>query len=181
VEQGRVQAVNADTRQVRRIAVTADMDVDFDQEKLEIFHEAWSYLGRNFFDAKMNGVDWTDVERRWLPFVAGSATRDELRRMLMLMIGELNASHLRVTPPGAIPPAIGKIGVKFDPTVYERNGALTVSSVIPLSPAAVAGLQTGDTLTAIAGVPISRSTDFDAAMANTIGRRVVLRVRSSAG
>jgi C-terminal processing protease CtpA/Prc len=130
----------------------------------------------------MNGVEWADVERRWLPFVAGSATRDELRRLLQLMIGELNASHLGVLPPpGTIPPVIGKTGVKFDPTAYESNGALTVSSVLPLSPAAVAGIQKGDTLTAIAGLPISRSTDFDAAMANTIGKRVVLRVRPVAG
>ena len=43
---------------------------------------------------KFNGVDWQAVRAQYAPLIAGAATRDEMRRLLNLMVGELNASHL---------------------------------------------------------------------------------------
>ncbi len=58
LQQGRIEAVNVDSRQTRTLNITAEFDVDFAKEKMEVFHQAWSYLHDNFFDEKMNGVDW---------------------------------------------------------------------------------------------------------------------------
>ena len=58
LENGRIRAVNVESRQVRPINVTAELDVDLSTEKLAVFHQAWGILADNFFDAKMNGVDW---------------------------------------------------------------------------------------------------------------------------
>ena len=49
------------------------------------------------------------------PLIAGSRTPDEMRRLLQLMVGELNASHLGAgAPPGGNPPTTGRIGLRFD-------------------------------------------------------------------
>src|SRR5262249_10476248 len=61
LEQGRVFSMPVDTRQAKQINVTAEMDVDFSTEKLEVFREAWTYLRDNFFDPNFNGVDWNRV------------------------------------------------------------------------------------------------------------------------
>ncbi len=50
LENGRIRAINVESRQVRQLNVTADVDVDFATEKLAVFHQAWSILADNFFD-----------------------------------------------------------------------------------------------------------------------------------
>src|SRR5664280_469682 len=99
LEQGRITIATLETRLSRPHAVTAEMDVDFEQEKTEVFAEAWRYLNDNFFDPKFNGVDWKGVRERFAPHVAGAGTPDELRRVLSLMLGELNASHMGISAP----------------------------------------------------------------------------------
>ena len=64
---------------------------------------------------------------------------DEMRRLLNLMVGELNASHLGVSGPfaGAQPTPVGNHGLRFDRAEYENNGRLKITEIIALSPAAV--------------------------------------------
>ncbi|MEV9444002.1 hypothetical protein AB0183_27895, partial [Klebsiella pneumoniae] len=93
--------------------------VDFATEKQVVFDEAWSILNRKFFDARFNGHDWAALRARFQPYVAGARTPDELRRIIGLMIGELNASHTGInrpfTGPGTLPSGrVGDIGVRFD-------------------------------------------------------------------
>ena len=64
--------VTLDRREPKGIPVTAELDVDFSREKLEAFHQAWSYLRDQFFDEKMNGVDWNAVRAVYEPRVAGT-------------------------------------------------------------------------------------------------------------
>ena len=56
-------SINIESRQSRAINVTAELDVDFAREKIAVFQQAWRILADNFFDAKMNGVDWNADER----------------------------------------------------------------------------------------------------------------------
>ena len=72
------------------------MDVDFAQEKMEVFRQAWTYMRDGFYDDKFHGVDWDAVRATYAPRIAGAQTPDEMRRLLNLMVGELNASHMGV-------------------------------------------------------------------------------------
>ena len=94
LEGGRINMVNVESRQSRAINVTADLDVDFSKEKMEVFRQAWTYMRDGFYDEKFHGADWDEVRAQFTPIVAGVRTPDELRRVLNLMMGELNASHL---------------------------------------------------------------------------------------
>ena len=47
LDNGRISAVNLEGR-TRSVAVTAEMDVDFSQEKMEVFRQGWSYMRDNF-------------------------------------------------------------------------------------------------------------------------------------
>ena len=182
LEQGRIHSVNVESRQSRAVAVTAEMDVNFDAEKMEVFSQAWRYLADNFADSTMNGVDWPAVRTRYAPHVAGARTTDEMRRILGLMVGELNASHLGLGGGGGGAgggPSTGRIGLRFDRSEYERNGRLRIASVIPLGPAAIAGVRAGQYLVAVEGRGIDARTNLDELLANTIGRRVSLSIASS--
>jgi Tol biopolymer transport system component/C-terminal processing protease CtpA/Prc len=181
LEQGRITSVSVESRQPRTVAVTAEMDVNFDAEKMEVFSQAWRYLADNFADSTMNGVDWPAVRTRYAPHIAGARTSDELRRILNLMVGELNASHSGVGggQAGGPGPVTGRIGLRFDRQEYETNGRLKVTSVIPLGAAAVAGVAAGQYLVAVDGKKIDAKTNLDELLTNTVGRRVVLSMSSN--
>jgi C-terminal processing protease CtpA/Prc len=96
------------------------------------------------------------------------------------MVGELNASHSGIGGPAAQKPYSGRTGLRFDRTEYERNGRFHITEVVPLSPAAVAGIRAGEYLVRIDSIPLSAHTSLDELLANRIGRRTVLGVASSA-
>ena len=182
LEGGRLMSVTVESRQARPVAVTAEMDVDFTAEKATVMRQAWQYLRDNFHDPRMNGTDWNAVRDHFAPLAAGARMPDELRRAMSLMVGELNASHLGIgAPPGAVPGPVGRIGLTFNRDVYESTGRLQIERVIPLSPAAVAGVPVGATLVRLNGVTLDRSTNIDSVLANTIGRRVTLGIDGAPG
>ncbi len=182
LEQGRINIVNLENRQVRPLAVTAEMDIDFAKEKLTVFRQAWTYQRDNFFDSKFNGVDWEKVRAEYEPLAAGARTPEELRRIILLMLGELNASHSGISAPAsaAAPPATGRLGLRFDRVENESSGVLRVTEVIPLSPAALVNIKPGDYLLAVDGMQISARTNLDELLAYKINRRTVLTVGSTA-
>jgi Tol biopolymer transport system component/C-terminal processing protease CtpA/Prc len=183
LEQGRLNIVNLDNRQTRALSVTAEIDVDFATEKMEVFHQAWSYLRDHFYDSNFHGVNWDTVRTVYEPQIAGARTPDEMRRLINLMIGELNASHLGIGGPssGASPvQPVGRLGLRFDRAEYEAKGQLRITEVIALSPAAISGkIKTGDYLIAVDDERIGANTNLDELLANKAGRRVALKIASS--
>ena len=186
LEQGRLNIAALDgSRPPRALNVTAELDVDFALEKNEVFRQAWTYLRDGFYDDKFHGANWEAVRAEYAPQIAGALTPDEMRRLLNLMVGELNASHLGVSAPqtggGGGGAVAGKLGLRFDRAEYERAGRLRVTEVIALSPAAVSRqIKAGDYLLAVDGVTISARTNLDELLSHKIGRRVALRVAASA-
>ena len=52
LDRGRIFSVTLEKREPKAIAVTAELDVDFSQEKAEAFHQAWTYLRDRFFEQR---------------------------------------------------------------------------------------------------------------------------------
>ncbi|MEN3334132.1 MAG: tricorn protease [Blastocatellia bacterium] len=182
IEQGRINVVTLESRQTRALAVTAEMEVDFAREKMEAFRQAWAYLRDNFYDANFHGVNWEAVRAEYEPRIAGARTPEEMRRLLNLMVGELNASHSGVSGPftGAQVTPSGRTGLSFDRSEYETNGRLRITSVLPLSPAALAGIKPGEYLLAVDGTPMGAHINLDELLSFKINRRVALSVAASA-
>ncbi len=180
LENGRINTVQVDTRVVRPVAVTAEMDVDFAREKMEVLSQAWGYLRDNFFDEKMNGVDWNAMREAYSARVEGARSREEMRRILNLMVGELNASHSGIGGPPASPPYTGRIGLRFDRAEYEASGKFRIAEVVPLSPAAVSGITVGQYLVSVDGTTLGARTNLDELLAYKTGKRISLGVAPSA-
>lgn len=178
---GRIQAIGVENRQSRTLALTASLDAEFPREAPEVFRQVWTWTRDNFYDPTMHGVDWDAVRERYAPVVAATRTPDEMRRVLGLMVGELNASHSGVGGPASQGPSAGRLGLEFDRHVYERDGRLRVARVVPGGPAALAGgIAAGDFVLTVQGVTLGASTSLDSLLAFTAGRRVRVRVASNA-
>ncbi|MFZ0640287.1 MAG: S41 family peptidase [Candidatus Acidiferrales bacterium] len=180
LDDGQIQIVPVDTRQSRPLSVSAEMDVNFAREKMEMFNESWTYLRDFFFDPNHNGVDWDAVRVKYEPRVAAAATPDEVRGLISLMLGELNGSHLGISAAHPADP-VGRLGLDFDRTEYESSGHLRVAAILLLGPAALAGgISAGNYLTQIDGQAIAPHTNIDALLEHQIGKRVVLTIATSA-
>lgn len=183
LEGGRVNAINVESRQARSIVLSTDFEISFDREKLPVFRQAWGVMRDNFYDPAFHGKDWSAVKSTYEPFAAGARTPDELRRVISLMIGELNASHTGVSGPpsgGTANDAVARLGLAFDRTEYESTGKLRISNVLPLAPAAVAKLQPGEYLQAVNGEPAVAPANLDALVRGLAGKRAVLSISSDA-
>ncbi len=191
LEQGRIQIAPVDQRQPPRpLAVAAEMDVDFAREKLAVFQQGWEYMRDYFYDPNYHGADWMGLRGEYLPLIAGARTPDEMRRLMRLMVGELNASHLGVNAPGgSAQTTTGRLGLSFDREEYERTGRLRVTEVIPLGPAALARdasapertreVKVGEYVLSVDDRTLDARTNLDELLNYKINRRVTLTVASS--
>ncbi len=178
LEGGRPTSTTLEPRATRALTLRAELDADFGREKWEVFHQSWEYLNEHFYDASFHGVDWNAVRVAYAPRIAGARTPDEMRRILNLMVGELNSSHMGVNgPPTGVTPVIGRLGLDFDRTAYETRGEFRVMSLVPLGPAAVAGgVGPGDVILEVDGTPLGPATNLNDLLAHTVGRKVTLTV-----
>jgi tricorn protease len=187
LDAGRVQAMTIDTRTARPINLNAEMTVDFNKEKMAVFEQAWAGQRDGFWDAEFNGADWNAVRQTYAPLIEASRTPDEMRRILRMMIGELNSSHSGVSAPGpaqeespGAPRGLaGQLGLSFDRGEYEKSGKLKIVAVMHHSPAALADVKTGGELQAVDGVATGAHVNLDELLQRKIGKRVTLRISGS--
>ena len=179
LEGGHINSITVENRQTKPLAVTAELDVNFDEEKREVFRQAWSYLNDNFYDSKFGGADWLGLREQYTPMVESAKTPDEVRRIISLMIGELNASHSGIgTPFAGVQGGTGRLGLRFDRDEYEKTGHLKVTEVITLSPAALGAIKVGDLLAAVDGHAVDGKINLDELLQYKVDRRVMLTVQS---
>ncbi|MGH8235375.1 MAG: S41 family peptidase [Rhodanobacteraceae bacterium] len=165
----------------KMLSLDAEVDIDFAADKMMAFAQAWTWLRDNFHDPSMHGVDWNAVRAEYAPLIAGAPTPAAVNWLMNLLVGELNSSHSGVRAAGHSQPVTGRLGLLFDPQTYERDHTLRVTEVVPLSPAAIAGVRKGDTLEAIDGHALGPDDDLYALLAHRIGKKTMLRFASMSG
>ncbi len=183
LEDGSIMSTGLESPKPKGLSVTAELDVDFDAEKQVVFDEAWGTLNRRFYDPRFHGADWAALRTRFQPYVAGARTPDELRRVINLMIGELNASHSGIGRGGPNPRSrVGELGLRFDRDAFEAGKGLVIREVIALGPASVEGsIKPGETLVSVNGQAVGPNSNLDALLLDQIGKRTVLKVTGAAG
>jgi len=87
-------ATNATARQV---IYTANLEVDHKALRTQVFNEGWRIMKNRFYDAKMHGADWNGAWETYGPLLDNLVDEEELHTVMMMMIGELNASHTGVS------------------------------------------------------------------------------------
>jgi carboxyl-terminal processing protease len=104
-------------------------------------HDAlWTTVKENFYDPHFRGTDWAAQRERYRARANAAASDGEFLAVAREMLGQINSSHLHISPPGLAGGA--GIGARFT----QMGDDLVVSQVAPLSDAFTQGLRPGDRL-----------------------------------
>ncbi len=81
----------------RQVTYTVNLEVDHKALRSQVFNEGWRIMKNRFYDAKMHGADWNAAKATYEPLLQYLVDEEELHSVMMMMIGELNASHTGVS------------------------------------------------------------------------------------
>lgn len=170
---------------------TSDLQLWIDPrvEWRQIFDDVWRMEAEYFYDPNLHGLDWQGVYDRYLPLLDHVGRREDLNRLLVEMIGEMQVGHNRLgggdieRPSG---PQIGLLGADLT----NRNGRHQITRVYTgehwnptvQGPLAVPGLDVseGDFIIAINGLDLNEGSNIYEHLAGTVGKQVTLTVSDRA-
>lgn len=151
------------------------------------FRLMWRMLRDEFYDARMNNLDWTAVRTRYEAMIP-EVDEAGFARIIHMLNGELNASHMDFVPPlkssrfgGDWTPVTGHPGVVFDPTF--AGPGLRVQKVLAHSPADrdITRLNVGDIVLKIDDTDVGPKFDLTRVLNGAMPREVLLVVTNAAG
>ena len=90
-------AASSGTATARQVTFTIHTELDHHALRKEVFLEGWRVMKNRFYDAKMHGADWNAARNTYGAVLDNLVDQEELHNVMMMMIGELNASHTGVS------------------------------------------------------------------------------------
>jgi tricorn protease len=171
------------------ILKVSDIQVKIDPipEWKNIFEEAWRINRDYFYDPGMHGADWAAMKKKYEPFLAHLACRNDLNRLIQWMCSELAVGHHRLSGRGEIldePKRIpgGLLGVDFQLS----NGRYQFSKIYGglnwnpdlRSPMTEPGInaKAGDYMLAVNGKDLTADQNIYSFFENTAGKIVELTI-----
>jgi carboxyl-terminal processing protease len=168
------------------------------QTQTEVFAQIWQTVNDNFYDPKLNGVDWKAVRKTYERQAVQARSREEFAVVVNQMLGELKTSHTHYYIPeepayyqvlgifaprstefqNSLKPFFPKGKIEYSGigiATKDTDGKTFVRAVLDGSPAAKAGLQVGDQLLSADDRPFHPIQSF----AGKVGQKVNLRIQRS--
>lgn len=125
------------------------------KDRMENFEQIWHSIQDNYYDPKMNGVNWNNVYQRYRPLVEATTSDQDFYPLMERMAGELHDAHMHVLDPMKAAnfrkQKIMILGVRTD----EFNGRLVITEVEAGSDAEQAGVVPGTSIETIDGKPLA--------------------------
>ena len=159
----------------------------------QMFVEAWRLERDYFYDRGMHGLDWPKIRAKYEPLVDRVRSRDELADLLGQMVSELSALHIFVgggdLRKGPDEVEVGSLGAELAKDAaaggYRVSRLYAADPDLPQSLSPLqrdgAGVEEGDVIEAVNGVPALSAPDPAALLRNQAGRQVLLRVKPKTG
>lgn len=151
------------------------------------FRLCWRAFRDRFYDGRLNGRDWEAVRLKYEDAAAGAADPSAFGRIVYMMMGELNSSHIEFRPErrswnsGLWKQRTAHLGLRFDPS-WPGPG-LKVRDVLPGGPADEAGsrIAVGEVVRRIDGVEVGPDMDLTQVLNGKFPRDVLVDVADAAG
>jgi len=124
------------------------------KDRREVFEKIWKEIHEHYYDASYNGVDWDQVHRRYGPLVENTKKDQDFYALMSQMTSELHDAHTRFSSPEQWKNFRRQQGVTAGFSVDDVDGETVVTSVIPGSDAARAGIAPGMVVLRVDDTPV---------------------------
>lgn len=120
----------------RQVTYTASIQVDKKALRAQVFNEGWRIMKNRFYDAEMHGANWANMRTKYASLLDSLVDESELHNVMMMMIGELNASHTGVSGgPSDAGPSTGATRYPGFDLVFDASGFYRVGHIYKAGPA----------------------------------------------
>ncbi len=155
----------------------------------QIYDETWRLERDFFYDPHYHGLDLAKAKRKYAPYLAGVASRDELTYLFTEALGELTVGHLFLG--GGDGPHVTDVNAGLLGADYSlENGRYRISRVFdgenwnpalqaPLTQPGV-NVKAGEYLLAVNGRELRSSDNIYSFFEDTAGKQVVIKVGARA-
>ena len=177
-KQGTLGRIDLKTNLSESLPFISKIKIDYQQERTQVFEEAWRTIRDSFYDPKFHGHDWEKLRNKYKERCINASTSNDFREMFNLLLGELNSSHMGLTVPDRIETqkeATGLLGAELLPT---KDG-LVVNHIVPNTPAdkETSKLNEGDVLVAINGAKVKANENFYELLNGLVNEKTLLEVK----
>lgn len=165
------------------------MKLDRKAEWLQIFDESWRMVRDRFYDENLHGVKWNKMKTKYKKMITSCQTRYDVNRVLVQLVGELNASHQGARGGDSLEKPkrvqIGSIGAILVPDksgfykfekIYKGNSLYSMYNA-PLDKPYIK-IKKGDYLIAINNNKVNTKKDYRTLLINTVGKTIFLKVNN---
>ncbi|MDJ0838202.1 MAG: S41 family peptidase [Acidobacteriota bacterium] len=169
-----------------------EMVLDLNEEWRQIFHQSWRAVRDFFYAPNLHGVDWAGTREQYEPLLEHVRHRNDLNYVIGEMISELNAGHAYVG--GGERPRLERIPLGHLGAELSRDnsggGYWRIDRILPgqnwernqRSPLTEVGVRAaeGNYILAVNGAATNTMDNIYAALINTVGKQVTLRLSTAA-
>ena len=173
----------------RKLDFRAYVEVDVAAYRELAFRTAWAAIRDNYYDPGTHGADWNAIFVKYLAAARNSASWSVFYRVIALMLGELDSSHLgfyesdgfkkewKRSADKGWKPVTAHLGLRFKKDRAEDGWE--VEDAVPGTPAHLCGgFRKGDVVVAVDGRPAGNIAEYARTMTGPGGREFdVTRVR----
>ncbi len=171
-----------DKNDLEQLPYHAEMKVNHQKQREQIFGEAWRQLDENFYDPNFHGQDWKQLRDQYKPWAMQASTDRDFEDVINMMLGELNASHMGFSGSDRAETQetrTGLIGAEIEPS----SDGVRVVRVVPYSPAdrEVSKLNVGDVITAVGNQQVSDVDNYYSLLSDKVDTPTLLQVQNEEG
>ncbi|MEO1051040.1 MAG: S41 family peptidase [Bacteroidota bacterium] len=182
LKRGSLSKLDAKSGKATPLSHSAKMSIDHQQEREQVFEEAWSALNEGFYDPDFHGQNWKELKKKYKQWAMAASTSQDFYYICNLMLGQLNASHMGLiggNDEKTQRESTGRLGIEVAP----EKGGVKVTHIVPYTPAdrVKSKLYVGDVITAVNGQKMASNTNFYGLLADETDDQVLLEVKGTDG
>ena len=176
LNKGNLMKVDAKSFKPTPVKINAESNVNYADERKEMFYHAWRQVREKFYVKSLHGVDWNALRNNYAQFLPHINNGYDFAELLSEILGELNASHTggmyrNYNPNGDQTAALG---CYFDES-YNGDG-LKIIEIMDKSPLMTISnkIEAGCIIEAIDGVKIEKNKNYYHLLNRKIGKKVLI-------
>ncbi len=158
---GNIQSLSTSGGKASTLAFSARMQINYVEEREQIFKEATRALDLGFYDPQYHGQDWEALKAKYMPRAMAASTQRDFRDMFNEMLGQLNASHMGMYGGDRTETQVERTGLLGIEVMPDSKG-MKITRIVPGSPAdrQESKLQVGEIIRAVDGHSINPDENF---------------------